>query len=259
MDIKPIKIDALSFSYDKETVLNNISLGINQNDFVSIIGPNGSGKTTLLKHIARLIQPDRKKVWINNRDIRDYNQLELAKVMALVPQESHFEYGFSTFDVVMMGRHPHVKGFKGETLQDVKIVEHAMKQTDTFQFKDRQINSLSGGERQRVILARAIAQDASILLLDEPITYLDIHHQIDIISLIQSHCKEHNKTVVAVLHDLNFALKFSDSIILVHDGHILCVGKPEEVLTEENLKVAYGIDVELIRKKGVLSYIIPLY
>lgn len=255
----PIKIDKLTFAYDKETVLNQIELKIAKGDFVSIIGPNGSGKTTLLKHIAKLIPTRRNTVWVNEMDIHDYKAMELAKTMSLVPQVNHFEYGFSAFDVVMMGRHPHVSGIKGETKADIGVVKRAMEQTDTYQFRDRAINTLSGGERQRVVLARAIAQDAQILLLDEPITYLDIHHQIDVVSLIHRHAREANKTVIAVMHDLNFALKFSDFIVLLKQGTVLSTGTPEEVLTPENLKAAYGIEVELIKKENKLVHIMPIF
>lgn len=255
----PVKINDLTFAYDKEMVLNHIDLKISKGDFVSIIGPNGSGKTTLLKHIAKLIPTAKNSIWVNDVDIHDFKALDLAKTLSLVPQVNHFEYGFSAFDVVMMGRHPHVSNFKGESKKDLDVVLKAMKETDTLQFKDRAINTLSGGERQRVVLARAIAQDAQILLLDEPITYLDIHHQIDVVSLIHRHGREENKTVIAVMHDLNFALRFSDYIILLENGAVISTGSPEEVLTAHNLKVAYGIEVELIKKENKLVHIIPIY
>lgn len=256
--IKPVLIKSLSFAYETDRILDHVDLSVEKGEFVSIIGPNGSGKTTLLKHITRLL-PSKETIWVDEKPLQTYLQKDLAKIMALVPQANHFEYGFSAFDVVMMGRHPHIEGFYGEGHKDVRIVEEAMQLTDTAKFKARNINSLSGGERQRVIVARAIAQDASIMLLDEPITYLDIHHQIDIVRLIKNHSKTQGKTVIAVLHDLNFALKFSDKVVLLHEGAVISVGSPHQVLTKENLKKAYGIDVDLIYHEGQLTHIMPIF
>lgn len=256
-----LAIKQLGFSYEpngSNPVLQGIDLTIAPNSFVSIIGPNGSGKSTLLKHIAKLIPAKANCITINGRDINQYSIKQLAKVNALVPQQNHFEYNFTAFEVVMMGRHPHVDSLRGESKKDIAIVEEAMRQTDTHRFKDRPINALSGGERQRVILARAIVQDAQIMLLDEPISFLDIHHQIDIVKRIRDHAKASHKTVIAVLHDLNFALKFSDQIILLHEGMIISQGKAEDVLTANNIKKAYGIDVELIYRKASLDYIMPI-
>lgn len=258
---KPVAIKQLSFAYEPNSgnpVLQEIGLTIEQNSFVSIIGPNGSGKSTLLKHIAKLIPAKANRIVINGRDINQYSIKSLARVNALVPQQNHFEYNFTAFEVVMMGRHPHIDSLRGESKTDIAIVEEAMRQTDTYRFKDRPINALSGGERQRVILARAIVQDAQIMLLDEPISFLDIHHQIDIVKRIREHAKVSNKTVIAVLHDLNFALKFSDRIVLLHEGMIISQGMAEQVLTTDNIKKAYGIDVELIYRDDRLDYILPI-
>ncbi len=254
-----IKINALTFAYDKKDILKDVAFTVEKGQFVSIIGPNGSGKTTLLKHISKLITPPLKNVYVNGQDVAQQTPKALAKQLSLLPQQSNLEYGFSCFDSVMMGRHPHIDNFRGETKKDIDLVKNVMEQTNTYQFKDRPITELSGGERQRVVLARTIVQDADIMLLDEPITFLDIHHQIDIVKRIKAYSTKNNKTVIAVLHDLNFALKFSDIIVLLHEGSVISMGSPKEVLTKENLKKAYGIDVEIIEKNNTISYIMPIF
>ncbi len=253
-----VKVDQLSFAYDQAVILKNIQLAVKKSEFVTIIGPNGSGKTTLLKHIGKLITPPEKAVFLNGSDITALSTKQMAKQVSLLAQYNQYDYDYSCYDIVMMGRFVHLNTFKGETKADIKIVEQSMHDTGTWQFRNRAITELSGGERQRVALARNMAQDADIILLDEPITFLDIQHQIEVMKNIKRFAKKYNKTVIAVLHDLNFALKFSDRLILLSDGQIISAGTPNAVLTEDNIKNAYGIAVKLVKKEGELDYIVPI-
>ncbi len=253
-----VKVEQLNFSYDKSKILNNIQLSVEKSELITILGPNGSGKTTLLKHLGKLLVPPARVVFLNACDITNLTARQIAKQVSLLSQHNDYDYDYSCYDIVMMGRFVHQNTLKGESKSDVEIVKQSMQYTGTWQFRNRAITELSGGERQRVALARNMAQDADIILLDEPITFLDIQHQIEIMKNIKRFAKAYNKTVIAVLHDLNFALKFSDRLVLLANGEIISVGTPNEVLTEDNIKNAYGIAVKLAKKEGKLDYIIPI-
>lgn len=240
-----VEVRELCFAYDQQQVLNNLSARFKQGGLTSIIGPNGSGKSTLLKHMATTIEPHKNSVFIDGKDVVTLKPKSLAELISVVPQAVHVEYAFSALDIVLMGRHIHIKPFGQETKNDLQVAEHAMALTDTLRFRDRSIQSLSGGERQRVILARAIAQDAPILLLDEPITYLDINHQIELMHILRHLIDAGNRTVVAVLHDLNFAMTYSDWVIMLKDGKIFSEGPPEKVLTKAAIEAVYGIEIQI--------------
>jgi iron complex transport system ATP-binding protein len=260
VDLNSIEIKDLEFSFDKQSqVLKNISLDISKGKFYSILGPNGSGKTTLLKLISKLLSTDDHKVMIDNEDINSIKTKALSKKMAIVPQQTSVEFEFSALDIVMMGRAPHISRFSSESENDFSIVKKAMVLTNTWDLKNKSINALSGGERQRVIIARAIAQETDIVLLDEPISHLDIHHQIDLLNQMKTLNKKSGKTIVAVLHDLNLAAAFSDVIILMRNGKIHSIGKPEIVLNEETIEEVYGLKVHILKEPGNnRPYIIPV-
>lgn len=249
----------LNFSFGKMPVLSDISVHFNRGTFTSIIGPNGSGKTTLLRNLTRWLTPQYKTVYLENRDLRSFSLKKLARKLAFVKQYNRIDFEFSVFDVVTMGRAPHLKRFQNEDKHDYEIIREALELTHTDYLKERPITNLSGGELQRVIIARALAQQSQFLLLDEPISHLDLHHQIEILSVLKR-LEQHKKiTVIAVLHDLNRAAQFSDSIVLLNKGKIFAQGNPQVVLTRENIKNVYGIDV-LLQKHPVnnLPVIIPL-
>lgn len=256
-----VKIENLCFSYnDGIQVLNNINLNFQQKKFYSILGPNGSGKTTLLKAIARLHEPSSGCISIGNIDIKTMKSKTIARLIAVVPQYTSIEFDFSVYDIVMMGRAPYITRFSDALNSDKEAVKKAMEGTNTWEFKDKSINALSGGERQRVIVARAIAQETGIILLDEPISHLDIHHQIDILNNIRVMNREAGRTIIAVLHDLNIAAAYSDNIILMHEGKIHSVGTPEEVLTCEAIQEIYGLKVHIINDTdNNRPYIVPEY
>lgn len=241
-----IKIENLDFSFN-EKILNNINLNIKRGKFYSILGPNGSGKTTLLRLISKVLSMDEGKIFIDEKDLNRINTKELAKKLSVVPQNTNIEFDFPVKDIVLMGRAPYISRFSSETKEDKEICKEAMKITGTWELRDKSINALSGGERQRVIVARSIAQSTDIILLDEPISHLDIRHQVDILNEIKSMNKSRNVTIVAVLHDLNLAAAYSDELILMKNGTIYNQGTPENIIKEDIIKKVYDLNVCISR------------
>jgi len=254
-----VLIEDLSFKYDTDEVLKNIDLEIPRGSFVSILGPNGSGKTTLLKNICNILKPDNGKILINNREVSNYKYKELAKIIAVVHQNSDIQFDFSVFDIVLMGRFPYTSRFKGENSKDVEIAKEAMINTGTWELREKGINEISGGERQRVMIARALAQEPEILILDEPISNLDIKYQVGILELCKRLNKEKGLTIIMTLHDINLAGRYSDYLILLDKGRIKIMDVPEKVLTKENISNVYGIKVDILKRNGDKTpYIIPV-
>ncbi|WP_077369968.1 ABC transporter ATP-binding protein [Anaerosalibacter sp. Marseille-P3206] len=254
-----IIVDSLNFGYSRELVLKEISFSVEKGQFISIIGPNGSGKSTLLKNLANIYSPINGKIDIDGRNIIDYKKKELAKKIALVPQDTTISYGFSVFDIVLMGRFPYIGRFEKESEADYEMVVEALKLTNTFHLRDRSINEISGGERQRVIIARALVQEPDIIFLDEPTSHLDINHQIDLLTLLRKLNRERNTTIILVIHDINLACRYSDQILLMDKGEILSFGKPTDVITRENIEDSYGLNVIIEQNPYTDSlYIVPL-
>lgn len=245
-----ILVNNLNCIIDGKSILNNISLSFKKGKFYSIVGPNGSGKTTLLKNILKLLAVEKNTVLIERNDVNKLNNNQLSKLISYVPQNTSIEFDFSVIDIVMMGRNPYLKRFQAETKKDYEIAEKAMKRTNIWNLKNRSINTLSGGERQRVIIARALTQSTDIILLDEPISQLDIHHQINIMKLLKELTEEMNITVITVIHDLNYAIQYSDYLLFLNNGKVFSFGYPEEVITKENLKEVYGMEFNIIRNSS---------
>lgn len=255
-----IKVEDLSFNYGTNSVLKDISTAIKNGSFVSILGPNGSGKTTILKNICSILKPKKGVVLVNNKDVRMMTPKKIAKIMAVVHQGNECDFDFTVHDIVLMGRFPYQKRFKSETQEDLDIVEEAMRATQVWNFREKSIYGISGGERQRVMIARALAQQPRILLLDEPVSQLDIKHQINIMNICKDLNKDSGITIVTTLHDINLAARYSDSIILMKDGEISAVGTPETVLTSSNIKMVYDVDVEVHNiTSSAIPYIIPTF
>jgi iron complex transport system ATP-binding protein len=244
------KIDDIECSYGAAKVLNGLTFSIAAGSFTGIIGPNGSGKSTLLKSLGRVLKPVKGAVLLDKEDLYSLDIRDVAKKMAVVPQETAVNFSFTVNDVVIMGRSPHLGFFQNEGEKDFAVARLAMELTNTYHLADRPITAISGGERQRVIIAKALAQEPGIILLDEPTSHLDINHQIEILSLLRRLNRENNLTIISVFHDLNLASQYCDSLILMKNGSIFTIGEPDEVLTMDNIKEVYGANV-LVRKHPV--------
>ena len=254
-----LSIDGVDCSYGSIDVVKDVSFDVKKGEFLGILGPNGSGKTTLLKSISRVLKPKKGMILISDKDIYQMKSLDVAKQLAVVPQETPVSFDFSALEVVLMGRNPHMPRFKMESKEDFEIAKASMELTRTWEFADRPVTELSGGERQRVIIARALTQEPQILLLDEPTTHLDISNQLEIMDLIKCLCVTRKLLIVAVFHDFNLAARYCDSIILLKDGKIVAVGNAEETLTNENVKKVFSVDT-IVKKHPITGqlHVIPI-
>ena len=242
-----IALNAVGFRYDVNWVLKDISCCIAKGEFVGILGPNGSGKTTLLKILDGMLKPQEGRVFMDGKPIASIRRNDLTKTVAVVSQDFRMTFPFTVREVVLMGRSPHLAKWRFEGETDLRIAERAMELTDTMSFAARSMEQLSGGERQRVFIARALAQEPQILLLDEPTAFLDIKHQIDFFDLVKSLNLKNHLTIVAVTHDVNLASLYCDRLILLRGGRMHIEGHPDEVITEANIAEVYQVTVGVDR------------
>jgi len=243
MNDNSISAKNLKFSYDDTQVLNNLNFEIKKNSFISILGPNGAGKSTIVKLISKVLTGYEGEILIEGNNIKSLNQIEIAKKIAVVPQNTSLGFNFSVFETVMMGRYPYLSRFKSENHEDRKIVTEVMKLTRTEIFKDKNYNELSGGEKQRVIIAQTLVQNSPIIILDEPTSHLDINFQIEFMELFFSLFKNNKKTIIGIFHDINLAIQYSEKIMLLKDGGVFCYGNVEEVITRTNMMSVFNSDV----------------
>lgn len=261
MDNRNLNIEKLCWqAEDKEKyILNNISGRFKEGGFYGILGPNGSGKTSLVRHILRFIDVKHGLICLDNKDIKDYSRKELACSISFVPQNVNIDVSFTVYDIVAMGRNPYMKRFQDLSQKDRDLINHAMEVTNCAYLKDKAFLSLSGGEAQRVLVARAIAQDTKYLILDEPISHLDIRYQVELMETLKKLNEEENKTIIAILHDLNLSSAYCKEIFLMKDGKVYVEGSVKDVLTEENLKAVYDINFEIHKMKSKNSmFFIPV-
>lgn len=244
--IPAIEAKALSLGYEGKLISSALNIAIGEPEIVTIIGPNGSGKSTLLKALGRLLPPAAGTVFLNGKDIQTLNSREVARLLAVLPQSAQAPGDLLVRDLVAVGRAPHIGLFGHPSAKDEAAILSAIAATELDALMFRRLDTLSGGERQRAWLAMALAQDPDILMLDEPTTYLDVHHQLEILKLVQTLHTERRLTVVMVLHDLNHAARFSHRIIAMKDGQIFADGKAAEVLTKENLRELYGVECTIL-------------
>jgi iron complex transport system ATP-binding protein len=235
-------IDGLGVELGGTTVLEEVDATADRGRFVGIVGPNGAGKTTLLRTIAGAVDPAVGRVTVDGARIHDLTSKAASRLVAKVPQDTTVGFEFDVRTVVEMGRNPHRSRFDGWTDTDAAAVEQALDRTNTRQFADRGIATLSGGERQRVLLARALAQDAPLLLLDEPTGSLDINHQVRTLELVGDLVSE-GRTALAAIHDLDLAARFCDELLLLSEGGVVAAGPPPAVLTESKIRDAFGASV----------------
>jgi len=232
----------IKFSYEAKPVMEDVSFNIDEAQIVALIGPNGSGKTTLLKIINGTLFPDAGQMLIDGKETGRWLRKEIAQKVAIVPQETSVIFPFYAEEIVLMGRFPHLGRYRFEDKKDYRIVQEAMEKTDTLAFASRRFNELSTGERQRVLIARAMAQEPKILLLDESTVFLDLKHQAQFLSLLHQLNKEQQLTVIFVTHDINLAAQNANRIILLDSGKIYAIGIPAEVITAANIKEVYDVN-----------------
>ena len=240
-----LTVEKLVLAYGKRVVLQDIDFSVVPGEMLGLIGPNGSGKSTLIKAMSRVICPRTGRILLGGKDIATMSRNELAKCLAVVPQWPILPLTFSALEVVMMGRTPHLGRLRFEGEKDMVIVWEAMGMTGTQPLSKRPMGELSGGERQRVIIARALAQEAKFLLLDEPTSSLDIKYQIETLDLFKKLCLKQGLGIVAALHDLNIAAQYCDRLVMLNHGNIHSQGSLEEVITAEAIKEVYGADVHV--------------
>ncbi|MEK3936125.1 ABC transporter ATP-binding protein [Sporosarcina sp. FSL W7-1349] len=238
-----LKINNLSMFLGKRQVLKNISAQFNQGEIVSIIGPNGAGKSTLLKCLATIYKTAKGAITINGRDIATIPSRELATLIGFVPQHSTSHFPLTVMETVMLGRKPYIKW--GVQPRDLEAVEAVMKTLHIDSMSAQFLDELSGGQRQKVLLARALAQEPTILMLDEPTSALDMKHQLEVLELVKQFAEDQNHLIILVLHDLELASRYSDVLVLLKEGEIHTVGKLEDVLTVENLASVYGVESKI--------------
>jgi len=246
-----ITLSNLQVSFGSRRILEGLDLGFADGCITAVMGPNGCGKTTLLRCIGGLLQPTAGEVLVDKRPVNAFPAKELARRIAFVRQHAQTDFEFSAFEIVLMGRNPYQQHLQNESQADWDIVEHCMKQTSTWHLRFARPSQLSGGELQRVMIARALAQQTPILLLDEPVSSLDIAHQLDIMRLLRDAT---DKTILIVIHDLNLALHFCDRLLLLHDGKALYHGAVADGLTPDNIRKVYGVTSKLVDNRIVFDY-----
>lgn len=238
-----IEIDSVSFRYHEDWVLEDISFQVGKGEFIGIIGPNGSGKTTLLKILYRLLSPQRGDIYFELIPLRRMSRKDISKRIAVVSQESYPIFPFRVIEIVLMGRSPYLGNLIFESEKDLECARKAMEWTKIIHISERPIDELSGGERKRVFIARALAQEPEVILLDEPTANLDIHHQIEFLDLITMLNQDRGLTIIMASHDLNIASEYCDRLILLKGGKVYKIGSPEEVITKEDIEKVYGCDI----------------
>jgi len=240
-----LEMEDLWSGYQGKDVLKGVNLKIKRGEFLGLIGPNGSGKTTLLRSMSKILTPRRGKVLYRGKDIAKIGAKKLAQRIAVVPQLSVFTFSFTVEDFVLLGRIPYLPRFYLERKEDYLAAEEAMRLTKTLSFRERRINELSEGEKQRVVIARSLAQNPELLLLDEPAAHLDIRYQLEVFNLLRQLNQEKGITIVLVSHDLNLASQYASRLVLVNGGKIFSEGRPSEVITEENIQKVYKVRVRI--------------
>lgn len=237
----------LNIGYGERLIIKDLSIEIPDKQITTIIGSNGCGKSTLLKAITRIISHQSGTILLDGQEIAQENTKSLAKKMAILPQTPESVSGLTVGELVSYGRFPYQKGFGRLSKKDYEVIDWALEVTGTTEFKYRPVDALSGGQRQRVWIAMALAQETEIIFLDEPTTYLDMAHQLEVLELLQKLNREQERTIIMVLHDLNQAARFADYLIALKDGNIIKSGNCEEVITSKVLRQVFQIDAEIGR------------
>jgi iron complex transport system ATP-binding protein len=241
-----LDIQSLIVSYGERTVLDNLTLSITTGEVLAVVGPNGVGKSTLVRALSGVLPLRGGQVTLNGRDLTRLSTMQRARLMAVVPQARELPAAYTVYQTVLLGRTPYLSWLGNAGQSDHAIVHQALEQTQSLDLAERRVGELSGGEQQRVLLARALAQDAPVLLLDEPTTHLDLQHQSNLLNLVRTLARQKELTVLMVLHDLNVASLYADQVALMLAGRVFASGLPSKVFTSENLTTVYRVPVNVI-------------
>ncbi|MCG8656494.1 ABC transporter ATP-binding protein [Yimella sp. NH-Cas1] len=236
----------LTLTYDKHTVVDALDLALPAGQITAIVGANGCGKSTLLRGLSRVLRPHAGAVLLDGADLRSMHPKQVARRVALLPQQPVAPSGMTVVELVGLGRHPHQSAFRPRTRDDDRIVAEALEATATLDLADRLVEELSGGQRQRVWIAMVLAQQTDVLLLDEPTSFLDLAHAVDVLDLVTDLNRERGTTVAMVLHDLNLAARYADELIAVKEGTVVAQGGPAEVITAERVRGVFGLTASIV-------------
>ncbi len=247
-----ISLKNIHFSYGKEPFIEELNMGIEKGEMVSVLGPNGSGKSTVIKILTGELKPSHGSVQLNNIDLHTIPIRQLAQNLAVMTQNASVNFPYTCLEVVQMGLYPHKDLGVGIDDQEISSLFELMEKTETQAFAEKLITEVSGGEAQRVLLTRILAQDAPVIVLDEAFSAMDVAHRVDMLKIMKNNVQKDNKSVVAVMHDLNMAYKFSDRVILMKNGAVVANGPTNDVMTPSNLLNVFGIHVTKVEGKGFL-------
>ena len=250
-----VNVECAGVEYGHHTALDGVTFDVGEGEVVSMVGPNGSGKSTLIKCIAQIHSPTRGRILLNGRNASKLAPAEISKLIGYVPQNYHYLFFSTVMETVMLGRKPHIRWRVSR--HDLDVVQQSLDYLNIGHLADKFMDQLSGGEKQKVYIARALAQEPELFLFDEPTSNLDLKHQIDVLEITRALTRTSGKSMIIALHDLNLAYTYSDRIVMLNRGKIHASGKPEEVLTPENIRSVYGVD-SLIVESGYGRHIVPL-
>jgi cobalamin transport system ATP-binding protein len=242
-----INIKKISLSYQEKKVIQNLSLDFAKGEFCALLGPNGAGKSTLLKALIGFHPVDEGKISIGNSELKHWQKAELAKQIAIIPQDFQLQFDYTVRELVLMGRFPYLGYWQNYIHKDKKVVEEVLQKLDLIRLKDELYSQLSGGERRRVSIARALVQETNILLMDEAFANLDINHQLEIMRLLSQINKEQKKLIILVSHNINLAAEYCSRIVMMKEGKLIADGTPEDVITRKTIRDLYEIDLTVIK------------
>ncbi|HDN65046.1 MAG TPA: ABC transporter ATP-binding protein [Methanosarcinales archaeon] len=251
-----LKVENVEFSYTSVPVLTDVCLELAQSEMLGVVGPNGAGKSTLIRCIDRILKPQRGNILLDGEEMKHIGMRETAKKLGYIPQSASQIFPATVFDTVLMGRSPHI-GWRSSEKDNEKVLD-VLQMLNIEDLAMRDINETSGGQQQRVFIARALAQEPDILLLDEPTSNLDIQHQLEVMEIIKDLVAKKGISAIMAVHDLNLASRYTDRVIIMKGGRIFDAGTPPDVLTPENIRSVYGVEAEVINRNGGMPYIIPI-
>lgn len=241
-----LNTEELSIGYAETTIVKGLNLSIPTGKITALVGANGSGKSTILKTMARIMKPKSGTVMLDGKSIHQFSTKEVARQLAILPQNPTAPDGLTVSELVSYGRYPHQKGFGTMSEEDRRIIASAISVTGMDPFHDRPIDRLSGGQRQRAWIAMALAQQTEILFLDEPTTFLDMAHQLEVLQLLQKLNEEEGRTIIMVVHDLNHASRYAQHMVAIKSGNVVSEGSPVEVMTPDVLRKVFGIEADIV-------------